>query len=103
MGTDNDPRILIILLAMSLIVTALAVVGLVLLGLRPTDTPLPTQQAVISPTATLVPRQLEVEPPPAPRGTSILVESKSSQSITAQQTVAASTPVILEPVYGDQQ
>jgi len=104
MGTADNTRLMMIT-AMALATMAIAIIALVLVVLlRPVAPPPPVATAApvqAQATATAQPRILQEQPPAVPQGTVILVESQRSQQPDARATEAATTPIILEPVYGE--
>ena len=101
MGTDNYPRVMMGLLIVALLGASLIIVMLLTLLLsaqQPSPLSTPVQAAA---TATLVPRLLDESPPQSAPQRVILVESQMSKTITAQKIIAITTPVVLEPVYGE--
>lgn len=97
MGTDNYPRVMMGLLVAALLGASLIIV--MLLTLLSYQRPPSPAQAMHTPTA--VPRLLEEAPPQSAPQLVILVESQMSKTITAQKILAVTTPVVLEPVYGE--
>jgi hypothetical protein len=95
-GTNHDTRFLIGLLVISLAVTALSIIGLLMVVFKADPNPLPTITVpVVMATATLEPRLPPAVDPEPPRHGVVVVESQSSKTITAQEIIAITTPQVL--------
>jgi hypothetical protein len=97
-GTNHDTRFLIGLLVISLAVTALSVIGLLMVVFKADPNPLPTITVPLQvmATATLEPRLPPAVDSEPPRHGVVVVESQSSKTITAQEIIAITTPQVLE-------